>query len=410
MTLVVRRKPASPVAVVVSYHCTVNEALADTPIASIEHSPAPVKDQPSTLRRARVMVGAAPDAPVALVGFSRGCQAVRSLLSENPAAVVTIDGTHSSWPVSEQHIEWWRELAAKARRGNALWVATCTRQTYTERLHDKPFASTVTVLERAIGVPLRLAGMVVHTDGSLLVESHPSQEMDGKAHEHQAQVVLPRLVRDQLVPYLLRITGHPSERETDPPDTVPLWRDPRNNLGERCLAWLGRQFGLDPRERLGPVHDDIILSYSKHARRGGRFVGVTQSGAPIWDGGTPLPAPSDEWAWCAYLQGEALRNSLLAGETPPHGIRASVAELVADARAAGTLRNGRYTPIPGDLAIEARGGGDPLKGGSGHVRRVVQLLDGDRYLGLGGNEDNRIRVAAHPLQHDGWRAWIAVSS
>jgi len=65
-----------------------------------------------------------------------------------------------------------------------------------------------------------------------------------------------------------------------------------------------------------------------------------------------------------------------------------------------------YVPRPGDLAIEARAGGDPLLGGVGHVRCVVGV-DGDRYLGVGGNEGNRWVYAYHPLRSSVWRAWIA---
>lgn len=158
-------------------------------------------------------------------------------------------------------------------------------------------------------------------------------------------------------------------------------------LGERCLAWTGYQLGLGVREIPGARHDPRILAYSQHARRGGRFRGVDVNGRPLWDGGTRLPMPTDDppWHWCAYTVGGCLAACLLPGETPPHGIRASVREIVEDARAAGTLMPLSWTPTPGSLAIEARAGGNPLHGGPGHVRRVAGV-NGGSYFGIGANE------------------------
>jgi len=203
------------------------------------------------------------------------------------------------------------------------------------------------------------------------------------------------LRRDELIPPAPAL---PSELE--------LWQNPTYTIGERCLAWLGGQYGLDPREIPGPVHNDVILSYSMHARRGGIFRGVDAGGAPMWEGGFPLRAPSDEWAWCAYLQSETLRNALLTGEVPPHGLRAAVHELVTDARKAETLRGLDYVPRPGDLGIEARVGEDPLHGGRGHVWCVVRN-DGRRSLGLGGNENNKIECNWRDRRAPAMRAWIA---
>src|SRR5262245_9758126 len=69
-----------------------------------------------------------------LVGYSAGCRSVRSLLLEgvHPVAVVTIDGTHASKPPAAWQLDVWRELAAEARRGERVWVATCTQRLYVE--------------------------------------------------------------------------------------------------------------------------------------------------------------------------------------------------------------------------------------------------------------------------------------
>jgi hypothetical protein len=105
------------------------------------------------------------------------------------------------------------------------------------------------------------------------------------------------------------------------------------------------------------------------------------------------------------MQSEALRVSLLPGETPPHGLRVSVRELVEDARAAGTLQPVEWTPTPGSVAVYARAGGDPLLGGPGHVRGVT-FVEGERYRGVGGNETDGVRYDWHPLRSPELRGWI----
>lgn len=182
-------------------------------------------------------------------------------------------------------------------------------------------------------------------------------------------------------------------------------------LGMRCLAYVGFQLGLAISEIPGAKHNPQILSYSKHCRRGGRFRGVDAQQLSLWDGGSPLALQTDDGGdpWCAALASETLRCALLPGEAPPHGLRVSVRELVEDARSAGTLRPADWLPTLGALMIEARAGEDPLKGGRGHVRRVVQV-DGERVSAIGGNEQDRIQWQWHPLRKPELRAWIDVDA
>jgi hypothetical protein len=125
------------------------------------------------------------------------------------------------------------------------------------------------------------------------------------------------------------------------------------------------------------------------------FEGCTRGGKPTgWASG---------WDWCAAFASWVLH---VAGVTWI-GRRIAVHELASDARAAGRLETSRaYRPRPGDLYIGARGGGDPLLGGTGHTRICIAEAGPMRYRGIGGNEDNRVLDATHSYDDPAWRAWI----
>jgi hypothetical protein len=171
-----------------------------------------------------------------------------------------------------------------------------------------------------------------------------------------------------------RLSGSQSPPDTDPAPATS-WHDGADlsqmSLAQRCCMWLGYQFGLEPR------------------------------------GGSRLELQTDDSdsPWCAALASATLRCALLPNEMPPHGLRISVRELVEDAREAGTLRPANWTPTFGSLAICARAGQNPLHGGSGHVRCVVGV-EGPRYLGIGGNEDDTIKCAWHSLLATEVVGWI----
>jgi hypothetical protein len=64
-----------------------------------------------------------------------------------------------------------------------------------------------------------------------------------------------------------------------------------------------------------------------------------------------------------------------------------VAEAWKDSLLRGLARNRDYRPRPGDLAVFARAGGDPRRGGPGHVSRVETGVDAEgAYATIGGNE------------------------
>ena len=132
-----------------------------------------------------------------------------------------------------------------------------------------------------------------------------------------------------------------------------------------------------------------------HLERALREVGIAEIPGPRSDArvleylaicerdGKPLGLASDEYAWCAAF---ASWCGLPEGMRP----RASVAELVAGARRAGALVTGDAMSalLPGDLLIYERGGQSPLRGGKGHVNRIVSY-EPLSWRCVGGNEGAR---------------------
>lgn len=132
-----------------------------------------------------------------------------------------------------------------------------------------------------------------------------------------------------------------------------------------------------------------IREYLARCERDGRPVGLT---AGDWCAAAA--------SWCAF---QAQRGA----EVVPHRWRISVRELWADAVASGAAVRAApgVLPEPGDLAILARAGGDPTKGGLGHVARV-ELVSGDEYVTIDGNSGVAWKRNRRRLDDSALRGWI----
>lgn len=292
-----------------------------------------------------------------LIGYSQGVQAVRSALRTGQLpvcdrlGVVCIDGTHASIPPEKWQLDIWRNLEEEARRGEKLFVATATNNVYTAKL-PQPFMPTLHVLRATVEPTLFPADppQEVHT-GDLHVYAYASEECDKQAHAEQQTRVLPEMLRRHVAPWIERGASDKPELKRTPLD-VALgyvgWKEDGPNEGAIVRASLARcTRRIAGQERPLGIRDGV-------AWRAG-FVGL-----------------------CDFEAHER------------HPWRASVRELVEDAREAGTWRPyGALDPSPGDLVIYKRGGKDPRVGGEGHVDRVVSCVDGVLDV-VGGNVNNAV--------------------
>lgn len=350
-------------------------------------------------------------ARVVVAAFSAGGQGATAMLDDGaePDALVLADAWHcriGSQP-GDPALASRRRYVEAARAGRRVLVASHTRiateavRPTAEHPEWRPFTSSRGTLALLTGWSLDASGPVgapvVHEEGGLRVESY--EGADARAHELQAQRVLPTLVARafamlgargavamapehaaRLVALADDVTAgrtglddalaRAAEAPPDPPAAPP---DPP--LGERALAWSLEQLGRGE-EPAGSNGGPYVRGLLAPCERGGRPLGLTSGN------------------WCAAFASAAARA---AGEGAPHGYRAAVAELVADARECGAfvdvihVRHGGAEAHPGDLAIFAREGGDPRRGGTGHVGRVEAFdMASGRIVTIDGNHGDRV--------------------
>jgi dienelactone hydrolase len=288
---------------------------------------------------------------VVLVGYSAGCQAVRTHLADGaePAAVVTIDGTHASDPPLLWQIDVWRQLATRARASDAVWIATHTQ------IVPPDFLSTKSVLSRATGWPLSSVDAVA-MEGELTVRSYPGA--DAEAHRRQAREVLPAMLA-QAMEALDRL------RSGADTDRSPSSLAPGTTLGEatlaRAVADLGVREGRD---------DDRITEYCRP-----------------WGLRPPL-------SWCAVSASHWLRMGAadLGRPAPVEGSPGARA-LGAQCRAAGrwVARQAIVPELhlqPGQLLVWARGRIQDPTEWRGHVG-LLERVDGRTLATVEGNSGPR---------------------
>jgi len=395
------------------------------------------------LARARAAAGPFEVEATILIGWSAGAQALREQLRSGarPEVVIELDGASGSVPPTHDQLDPWQQAAARARRGEMLFAMTCTQLTYTRALPPaERFEATVYVAtEVATGSrplsPSELLTPGEYPDGSFLVAVHASGSMDGEAHKREQNVHLPDLLVRVVRPWLLGRA--PTVAPPADPVTLPTGQRPPRDAKrlQRSLNDHRASPQLDVDGDVGPKTRAALMAFQRahHLPATGVADAATwdaleapvEPDAPAGDAPTiPMsvgllaverlrgevgvhetPGPGatprvveygkgairrghvldlgndDTPAWCCVLQGwaeEGLPGAMVK--------RWAVAEAWADAVANGTARPREYKARAGDLAVFSRGG-DPRRGGQGHVARVVEDVDenGD-YPAIGGNE------------------------
>lgn len=162
----------------------------------------------------------------------------------------------------------------------------------------------------------------------------------------------------------------------------PVTAASTGSLGERATAVALQELQKGVREvpdgsNTGPD----IRKYLAGCERGGRRLGLSSGN------------------WCAAFACYCAFQAADAEDSVPHRWRAAVAEIWADALAVGAAHLAdTYVPRVGDLAIYKRSGGDPTRGGIGHVGRVVRPPGADgSYETVEGNHENRVAQVKHTL-------------
>lgn len=344
---------------------------------------------------------AAPERPLWLVGYSAGGHRVRDLLDlVRPGdTVVTADATHASFESRPQTmpIAPWLALGERAERGEVRWLSSHTYLTYVEHERE-PYYSTVSVMRRAsrqlLPEPTIDAG--VETDvGELRVFSYRSGDCDSAAHRRQLVEVLPVMLR--------RARQLQAGEEPSVPRWVHAVVDPFLSVVERLWAVFGR---APTRGEIALGRAQAALALGVHEVAGpGSHPTIAEALAGCQRGGKPVGLTSDETDWCAAFASWCALGT--GGAGAPHGWRISVRELVEDARESGAWRDvAGYTPVAGDLAIFARAGEDPRKGGRGHVARV-ESVSADGYTTIGGNEGNAVRRTERLRADPSLVGWVA---
>jgi len=272
------------------------------------------------------------------------------------AGIVAIDSWHAGLDpdgtARDQDLAVLVGFARRAKDGPTVcWVGHSDVRTY-------GYASTTQVAQELE----RLAG---GCSGGLRIQGY--NLVAGETQEHG--LALTRWGDDWLADALLSLQerraalGVPDHEEPAPDPAVPL--------GERALALTLEEQQAGVREIPGARHHPRILEYLAGCMRDGRCIGSALR--------------TDETAWCAAGLSWTTHRVALPGEQLPHGYRASVRELWADAMARGTaravaaLRRREYVPQPGDAVILVRGGSrvgaEPYpfrySEGRGHTGRAI---------------------------------------
>lgn len=164
------------------------------------------------------------------------------------------------------------------------------------------------------------------------------------------------------------------------------WQNPLLTLGERCIAFAES-------EMTNGIKEDHLNSFTSPRIR--EYFSICTR--KINNKETKIKLISGNW--CASSASYTLYKSLLPGETPPHGYRAGVVEIVSDLQKNGLWRdiNNSYKPRIGDIVVFDRS--QPNKPETAwwrHVGRVYYIKDSN-FKCISGNCYGCWKVTSHTM-------------
>lgn len=328
---------------------------------------------------ARYAQGVAHDR-VVLAWWSGGYALGRAVLASDEDAqaidaVVALDGMHGPLPgpALDASLEGFARFARRAARGE------CVMHVGHSDVRTPGYASTTQTATRLVELvgPPRAGWRVDAYD----VERSPTAE-------HVAAL------RGWGPDYVAAAVAALPQAPAMAPLAAPVGS--RRDLALRALQLAQRELAAGVREATGRNDGAQIARYFTGARRRSPVTGEEQ--ATGWAAGWDWCAAAA--SWCAY---ESMRDV-----APPHGWRIAVHEMVTDSRESGSWRDAAsgYVPQVGDLCVLARAGGDPRRGGLGHIGRV-ELVDGGEVVTVDGNAGVAWGVARRRLGDPSIVGWVS---
>lgn len=169
------------------------------------------------------------------------------------------------------------------------------------------------------------------------------------------------------------------------------WKDPSLTLGERCIAFAEQELANGVKEdHPGSYTSPRIREYFAICTRliNGKEVNINFTAGN----------------WCAASASFSLHESLLPGETHPHGYRLGVVEVVSDLQHNGLYRtitearSGSYHLKVGDPIIFDRSKpNDPSTAWFRHIGRVYTVGANGSFQCISGNSGGKWSISTHQL-------------
>lgn len=173
---------------------------------------------------------------------------------------------------------------------------------------------------------------------------------------------------------------------------VYKWKDPDLTLGERCVAFAENEMNNGVKEdKPNSFTSPRLKEYFSICTR---LIKGKEISMKSFTAGN----------WCAAGASFCLKESLLPGETAPHGYRLGVVEIVADMEQNNTyvpvskIRNGLHKINVGDVIIFDRSNPNKIETAWWrHIGRVYSIESSDTFKCISGNSGGTWKISTHKI-------------